>query len=122
MGTRRQHNCTPAPFDAGRAVTILFFVYEFFAHVRKAFESPIAESARWSAFYIGLALLFGVGIGTVSGWTFGGEYFAAVTSRVATLASLLKTRGDSKKSARELVHGEHKRRKRGAGSPGSCLP
>lgn len=64
-------------------VTIAFFVYEFFAHVRKPHEPTIAESARWSAFYIGLALLFGVGIGVVSGWTFGGEYFAGYLTEKA---------------------------------------
>ncbi|OUD87435.1 hypothetical protein BC477_05525 [Clavibacter michiganensis subsp. michiganensis] len=51
------------------AVTIAFFVYEFFTHVRKPHEPTIGESARWSAFYIGLALIFGVGIGFTSGWT-----------------------------------------------------
>ncbi len=65
------------------AVTILFFVYEFFAHVRKLHEPAIGESARWSAFYIGFALLFGVGIGVVSGWTFGGEYFAGYLTEKA---------------------------------------
>ncbi|KUM37669.1 TerC family protein [Arthrobacter sp. EPSL27] len=65
------------------AVTILFFVYEFFAHVRKPHEPSIAESARWSAFYIGLALLFGLGIGAVSGWTYGGEYFAGYLTEKA---------------------------------------
>ncbi|GAA1336314.1 TerC family protein [Arthrobacter roseus] len=65
------------------AVTIVFFVYEFFAHVRKPHEPTIGESARWSAFYIGLALLFGIGIGVVSGWTFGGEYFAGYLTEKA---------------------------------------
>jgi tellurite resistance protein TerC len=65
------------------AVTILVFVYEFFAHVRKPHEPTIAESARWSAFYIGLALLFGVGIGVVSGWTFGAQYFAGYLTEKA---------------------------------------
>ncbi|MBZ4487808.1 TerC family protein [Microbacterium sp. cx-55] len=65
------------------AVTIAFFVYEFFAHVRKPHAPTIGESARWSAFYIGLALLFGVGIGMVSGWQFGGEYFAGYLTEKA---------------------------------------
>jgi tellurite resistance protein TerC len=65
------------------AVTIAFFVYEFFAHVRKPHEPTIGESARWSAFYIGLALLFGVGIGVFSGWTYGGEYFAGYLTEKA---------------------------------------
>ena len=67
---------TPLIWIITIAVTIAFFVYEFFAHVRKPHEPTIGESARWSAFYIGLALLFGVGIGMVSGWDFGGQYFA----------------------------------------------
>ncbi|MDE0545410.1 TerC family protein [Microbacterium sp. C7(2022)] len=65
------------------AVTIAFFVYEYFAHVRKPHEPSIGEAARWSAFYIGLALLFGVGIGVVSGWTYGGEYFAGYLTEKA---------------------------------------
>ncbi len=65
------------------AVTIAFFVYEFFVHVRHPHEPSIGEAARWSAFYIGLALLFGVGLGTVSGWQYGGEYFAGYLTEKA---------------------------------------
>jgi tellurite resistance protein TerC len=76
-------NITPTIWLITIAVTIAFFVYEFFAHVRKPHEPTIGESARWSAFYIGLALLFGVGIGLVSGWTYGGEYFAGYLTEKA---------------------------------------
>lgn len=76
-------NITPTIWLITIAVTIAFFVYEFFAHVRKPHEPTIGESARWSAFYIGLALLFGVGIGVVSGWTYGGEYFAGYLTEKA---------------------------------------
>jgi len=34
------------------------------------------EAAAWSILYIALALAFGVGLGLVSGWTYGAEYFA----------------------------------------------
>ena len=74
---------TPLTWILTIAVTILFFVYEFFVHVRKPHEPTIGESARWSVFYISLALLFGVGIGVVSGWTFGGEYFAGYLTEKA---------------------------------------
>jgi tellurite resistance protein TerC len=74
---------TPLIWIITIAVTIAFFVYEFFAHVRTPHEPTIGESARWSAFYIGLALLFGVGIGVTSGWTFGGEYFAGYLTEKA---------------------------------------
>ncbi|MBD7957476.1 TerC family protein [Microbacterium sp. Sa4CUA7] len=76
-------NITPLVWIITIAVTIAFFVYEFYAHVRKPHEPSIGESARWSAFYIGLALLFGVGIGIVSGWTYGGEYFAGYLTEKA---------------------------------------
>ena len=76
-------NVTPTIWLITIAVTIAFFVYEFFVHVRKPHEPSIGESARWSAFYIGLALVFGVGIGIVSGWTFGGEYFAGYLTEKA---------------------------------------
>ncbi|RLV56808.1 TerC family protein [Aeromicrobium phragmitis] len=76
-------NITPSIWALTIAVTIGFFVYEFFAHVRRPHEPTIGESARWSAFYIGLALLFGVGIGAVSGWTYGGEYFAGYLTEKA---------------------------------------
>ncbi|MGA1827408.1 TerC family protein [Microbacterium sp.] len=76
-------NVTPLVWIVTIAVTIAFFVYEFYAHVRKPHEPSIGEAARWSAFYIGLALLFGVGIGVVSGWTYGGEYYAGYLTEKA---------------------------------------
>ena len=74
---------TPLIWIITIAITIAFFVFEFFAHVRTPHEPTIGESARWSAFYIGLALLFGVGVGLVSGWGFGGEYFAGYLTEKA---------------------------------------
>ena len=74
---------TPLVWIITIAVTIAFFVFEFFAHVRKPHEPTLGEAARWSAFYIGLALLFGVGIGMVSGWNFGGEYYAGYLTEKA---------------------------------------
>ncbi|MDJ1114984.1 TerC family protein [Microbacterium dauci] len=78
-------NITPLVWTITIAVTIAFFVYEFFAHVRKPHEPSIGESARWSAFYIGLALIFGVVIGLVPdwGWGYSGEYFAGYLTEKA---------------------------------------
>jgi len=76
-------NVTPLVWIITIAVTVAFFVWEFFAHVRKPHEPTVGESARWSAFYIGLALLFGVGVGVVSGWGYGGEYFAGYLTEKA---------------------------------------
>ncbi|MET2011158.1 TerC family protein [Microbacterium chocolatum] len=76
-------NITPLVWGITIAVTVAFFVFEYFAHVRKPHAPTIGESARWSVFYIALALLFGVGIGVVSGWRFGGEYFAGYLTEKA---------------------------------------
>ncbi len=40
-------NITPLVWIITIAVTIAFFVYEFYAHVRKPHEPTIGESARW---------------------------------------------------------------------------
>jgi tellurite resistance protein TerC len=34
------------------------------------------EATAWSVFYIGVAIAFGVVLGSVAGWQYGGEYFA----------------------------------------------
>ncbi|MFT4212594.1 MAG: TerC family protein [Microbacterium sp.] len=80
---------TPLVWTVTIVVTVAFFVYEFFAHVRKPHEPTIAESARWSVFYISLALLFGVGIGLVAGWAPAGEYLAGyLTEKALSLDNL----------------------------------
>lgn len=51
-------------------------VFDFYAHVRTPHEPTFRESGFWSAFYIALALVFGVGLFLVWGPSHGGEYFA----------------------------------------------
>jgi tellurite resistance protein TerC len=72
------------------AVAVLGLVtFDFFAHVRKAHCPSFAESARWSLFYIVLALVFGVGVGVVSGWGPGSEYLAGyVTEKSLSVDNL----------------------------------
>ncbi len=43
---------------------------------RRPHRVALGEAIRWSVFYIGVAVLFGVGIGLIAGWDFGTEYFA----------------------------------------------
>jgi tellurite resistance protein TerC len=87
-GTKRQDwnpsvNASPLIWAITIAITIAFFIFEFFAHVRTPHEPSIRESAWWSAFYVGLAGLFGVGVGVFSGWQFGGEFFAGYLTEKA---------------------------------------
>jgi tellurite resistance protein TerC len=49
---------------------------DFMLHVRVPHDPPIREAALWSSLYIGLALLFGVGIWIVWGGAHAAEYFA----------------------------------------------
>ncbi len=63
-------------WGATTALVVAMVLFDFFAHVRTPHEPTFRESAKWSIFYIAIALVFGVGVGVVSGWTFGGEYFA----------------------------------------------
>ena len=68
-------------------IGLLFF--DFFSHVRTPHEPTIKESAIWSGVYIGIAILFGVGVGVFSNWTFGGEYFAGyVTEKALSVDNL----------------------------------
>jgi tellurite resistance protein TerC len=62
---------------------------DFFAHVRRAHAPSFGESARWSLFYIALAVLFGVGLGVAAGWGPGSEYFAGyVTEKSLSVDNL----------------------------------
>ena len=38
------------------------FVFDFYAHVRTPHEPTFRESAGWSAVYIALAIVFGIGL------------------------------------------------------------
>jgi tellurite resistance protein TerC len=58
------------------AAVIGMLVFDFVGHARDPHEPTLRESAVWSAGYIAIALLFGVGVGVFSGWQYGGEYMA----------------------------------------------
>jgi len=58
------------------AFVVGMLVFDFVGHVRTPHEPTLRESAIWSAGYVAIALLFGVGVGVFSGWQYGGEYMA----------------------------------------------
>ena len=51
-------------------------IFDFYSHVKTPHEPTLREAGIWSAFYIGLALVFGVGLWWVWGGDHGLEYFA----------------------------------------------
>jgi tellurite resistance protein TerC len=64
-------------------------VFDFHAHVRTPHEPTFRESGFWSAVYIGLAILFGVGLLVIWGPAHGGEYFAGfVTEKSLSVDNL----------------------------------
>lgn len=71
------------------AVIVGMFVFDFYAHVRTPHEPTFRESGFWSAFYIGLALVFGAGLWLVWGAGHGAEYFAGyVTEKSLSVDNL----------------------------------
>ncbi|GGF32791.1 putative membrane protein [Marmoricola endophyticus] len=58
-------------------------LFDFFFHVRKAHVPTLREAAVWSALYVGVAVLFGLGVLVFGGGTAGGEYFAGYLTEKA---------------------------------------
>jgi len=58
-------------------------LFDFFAHVRRAHAPSLREAAVWSAVYVGIAILFGVGVLLLAGPQRGGEYFAGYLTEKA---------------------------------------
>ncbi len=64
-------------------------LFDFIAHVRKAHVPTLREAGLWSALYVGIAILFGVGVFVFGGSTMGAEYFAGyVTEKALSVDNL----------------------------------
>jgi tellurite resistance protein TerC len=58
-------------------------LFDFFFHVRRAHVPSIPEAARWTALYVAIALLFGVGVAVFGGGDMGAQYFAGYVTEEA---------------------------------------
>ena len=68
-------------------VALLLFDYVF--HVRRAHTPTLREAGRWSAIYVGIALVFGVGVWGFGGSAAGQEYFAGyITEKALSVDNL----------------------------------
>ncbi|WP_280381832.1 TerC family protein [Nocardia wallacei] len=68
---------------------VALLAYDYFFHVRKPHAPTLRESALWSALYVGIALLFGVGVLIFGGSTMGVEYFAGyITEKALSVDNL----------------------------------
>ncbi|MGB3329558.1 MAG: TerC family protein [Thermomicrobiales bacterium] len=74
-------------------VTILvivgFFVFDFFSHVRVPHAPTMKESAWWSAFYIAISIIFGIGVWYFWGSERGIEFFSGyITEKALSVDNL----------------------------------
>lgn len=63
--------------------TVGLLLFDFFFHVRKAHVPTLSEAAKWSALYVGIAILFGFGMFAFGGSDDGMEYFAGYLTEKA---------------------------------------
>ena len=64
-------------------------LFDFFFHVRKAHTPTLREAAVWSSLYVGIAVLFGVGVLVFGGAAAGSEYFAGyITEKALSVDNL----------------------------------
>jgi tellurite resistance protein TerC len=64
-------------------------LFDFYFHVRKAHVPTLREAAIWSSLYVGIAIVFGLGVLVLGGPTPGGEYFAGyITEKALSVDNL----------------------------------
>ena len=68
---------------------VVLLLFDFVFHVRKAHIPTLKEAGVWSAIYVGIAILFGIGVWIFGGATLGTEYFAGyVTEKALSVDNL----------------------------------
>ncbi|MFD5276940.1 TerC family protein [Pseudarthrobacter sp. NPDC058362] len=68
---------------------VALLAFDFFFHVRKAHTPSLKEAAIWSSLYVGIAVLFGLGVLLFGGTTMGAEYFAGyITEKALSVDNL----------------------------------
>lgn len=58
------------------AVTVAFLLVDIVVIARRPHVPSMGEASRHLAFFVGSAILFGIGIGIFSGWGYGAQFFA----------------------------------------------
>lgn len=65
------------------ALIVGLLLFDYFFHIRTAHVPTLGEAARWSAAYIGVAVLFGAVVFWIGGVQLGTEYFAGYLTEKA---------------------------------------
>jgi tellurite resistance protein TerC len=68
---------------------LALLAFDYFFHVRSAHVPTLREAAIWSCVYVGIALLFGLGLFVFGGTATGSEYFAGyITEKALSVDNL----------------------------------
>jgi len=68
---------------------VALLIFDFVFHVRKAHIPTLKEAGLWSAIYVGIAILFGIGVWVFGGAIMGTEYFAGyITEKALSVDNL----------------------------------
>ena len=63
--------------------------FDFYFHVRRAHVPTLRESALWSGLYVGIAIVFGLGVFLFGGGDMGAQYFAGwITEKALSVDNL----------------------------------
>ena len=80
---------TPLVWALTIAGILALLAFDYVFHVRKAHTPTLREASIWSALYVGIALLFGVGVLVLGGGDAGSEYFAGyITEKALSVDNL----------------------------------
>jgi tellurite resistance protein TerC len=76
----------PLAWQIAIGLIVVLLLVDYFFHVRKAHVPSLHEAALWSAAYVGVAVLFGIGVLVFGGAELGTQYFAGyVTEKALSL-------------------------------------
>ena len=68
---------------------VALLLFDYFFHVRTAHVPTLREAAVWSTVYVGIAVLFGLGMLVIGGTAMGSEYFAGyITEKALSVDNL----------------------------------
>lgn len=73
----------PLVWELTVALVVAMLLFDYFFHIRTAHVPTVAEAARWSAAYVGIALLFGAAVFAFGGTELGIQYFAGYLTEKA---------------------------------------
>ena len=80
---------SPVVWAATIVAIVALLAFDFIFHVRKAHVPTLREASIWSALYVGIAVLFGLGVWVFGGGTPGSEYFAGyITEKALSVDNL----------------------------------